>query len=555
MIRDTTVEQARKYRVSMYNQSVFANSIGMMAVGCSRFVVFLILLAQYFTVPHRPYHTIAPKPCWVPGGGGLNDAHHPHKRKKQRPDLLFETPSTFYTASIYHPLQTHELFSFCRIRIMNRILSLHAFILLLASKLDFTLSFGVHPSFCQNRIKSSNKKKFNLKTASTSDEQSPEDQIPDINFLDNSRPDTEQRPSRIQKRNGLQKKQIEKTTFPPVENKFNQEWGVETIDDPSQRPMCPNSLEEVADAAFYAISSTLYCQQNLDPNIVSNAMAVSVTDKRPVGFAYWPAGRDVGRLGIEIDGARHLLTDHSRNMNQHKTNDSTPQRDLGSYDIANSISGRMATPREYEQQTIALEGRALRRLSLVLASQLSQGPWSGLEDMDDSEKDAKFKSRPVALFFNTIRQALLASKELQLLQKIAKLQKRENQYDNIRILCLGQDEIPKDMIKELGLDTNGKRRRKWGGSKELSEGVVNPKNGLILIVQPTDFNNEANPASPVIGTVQQLQTLVAKASIAHLPSVVIAPRLTEQFDGNGIEQSGYQKSSTYGGLEVSSMRI
>jgi hypothetical protein len=73
---------------------------------------------------------------------------------------------------------------------------------------------------------------------------------------------------------------------------------------------------------------------------------------------------------------------------------------------------------------------------------------------------------------------------------------------------------------------------------------------LVLVVQPTDWNNEVNPPSPSVGTVQQLQSLLAKASIARIPAVVVSPRLTEQFDERGIEQSGYQQSSTYGGVEV-----
>jgi hypothetical protein len=126
-------------------------------------------------------------------------------------------------------------------------------------------------------------------------------------------------------------------------------------------------------------------------------------------------------------------------------------------------------------------------------------------------------------------------------------------YDNIRILCLGQDDIPRDMLRPT-VRTNEKdtqRRRRWGESKELTEGKVDPRFGIILIVQPTDRNNEAMPPSPSVGTVQSLQKLLARATISRIPAVVISPRLTEQMDGKGIEQSGYQKSSTYGGVEVS----
>jgi len=382
------------------------------------------------------------------------------------------------------------------------------------------------------------------------------DAIPEINLLDNSRPDNERRPIRIPVRgntntntntNQAKQKERKKDT---IQSRF-EKWGVETIDDPSQQPMCQGTMDSVAQAAFHAISSTLYCQNYLDPNIVSNAMAVSVTDRRPVGFAYWPQGRDVGRLGIEIDGARYLIS--SRKTDNHDRNDRI-RRDLSSYDLSKSIHGRMASPRQYEHHILAMEGRALRRLSIVLASKLSQMPWNGMEngEIDDGEglDDGESSTRPIALFFNTIRQALEASNELQLLQKVAKLNGQEGLYNNVRILCLGQDEIPNDMANPQNKDINGKQRRKWGSSKELSEGRVDPARGLVIIVQPTDFNNESTPPSPSIGTVQQLQGLLARASIAQIPAVVMSPRLTEQFDGRGIEQSGYQQSSTYGGVEV-----
>ena len=402
--------------------------------------------------------------------------------------------------------------------------------------------------------------------------QDPKNQIPDINLLDNSQFDTERRPLRIQKKNDNTKTKPNTnghpqssasesiTSFPTMERKF-QQWGVETIDNPLQQPTCPGSIDSVAQAAFHAISSTLYCQNYLDPNIVSNAMAVSVSDKRPVGFAYWPPGRDVGRLGIEIDGARHLLmgpNNSNSNSNNNRDRDNAKiksSRDLSSYDIPRSLNGRVVSRREYDQHIIDMEGRALRRLSLVLASKLSQAPWAGMEDMDEtiSHDDKQSKPRPVALFFNTLRQALMASKELQLLQKVAKHNNQDDTlYDNIRILCLGSDGIPKDMTHAPTTDTNGKQRRKWGASRDLSDGKVDPKSGLILVVQPTDFNNELKPPTPAIGTVQQLQALLARATVAQLPTVVISPRLTEQFDGTGIDQSGYQRSSTYGGVEVSS---
>lgn len=391
----------------------------------------------------------------------------------------------------------------------------------------------------------------------------------EINYLDNSRLDSEERPKRLVKKN---KKHEENKEDAPnsvssthdgrhltaKEQKFSK-WGVEkhrrSNDNGNNTSSgkqgkdqinCPSTLNSVAQDCFHAVSSTLYCRNFLDPNIASNAMAVSVNDKRPVGFAYWPEGRDVGRLGVEIDHARYLLSDFNDRSS-----------------ISSSHNSRTNNKRH---QYADIEGRALRRVVLLLASKLSQKPWDGLEkkyredtDIDDNaegkEKDMELENekqtRPIAVFFNTLSQALLASRELQLLQQVARRQNQDvSNYKNIRILCLGQDTIPEDMIRPKNDGDNGKPRRRWGSSRELSSGKVDPKKGLVLVVQPTDYNYELNPPSPSIGTVQELQKILSRASVNQIPSIVVSPRLTEQFEGQmGIEQSGYQQSSTYGGVE------
>ncbi|GFH58792.1 hypothetical protein CTEN210_15268 [Chaetoceros tenuissimus] len=366
-------------------------------------------------------------------------------------------------------------------------------------------------------------------------------QIPEPNFLDQSRDDFDRRPLRIIRDVGAEN-QKEETE---VQQGFEfEQWGVEYIKDPSSRPLCPSSLDEVAEKAFNSITSTLYCKQKFDPNIVTNALAVSVNERRPVGFAFWPKGRDVGRLGIEVDGLRHLLIEPSLKKHSQIRN----ENDLKMYKLSNKLNKNMAFQKRVAQHVIELEAIALRRFSLILASKLSRGIWDDFE-VDIGGKEPK--SRPVALFFNTIRQALQATNELQKLKRVAALRGHHGVYDDIRILCLGQDSIPKDMhmLKNRNKDVNGKDRRKWGASKELSDGKIDPKKGLVLIVQPTDYNNDITPPSPSVSTVQHLQELLATASVAYIPAVTISPRLTEQFDGNGIEQSGYQVSSTYGGIE------
>lgn len=417
----------------------------------------------------------------------------------------------------------------------------------------------LHPS--QKNVKNANIIYLSSSTSNSASSSNNEEEnndlhheFPEPNLLEQYDPDSERRPRRINRStstsrssrsNGRTTNSRKLTTS--IQDRFR-EWGVETIHDPTQRPHCPDSMDSMAQGAFHAISSTLYCRNLLDPNIATNAMAVSITDRRPAGFAYWPQGRDVGRLGIEIDGARHLLSTVDMDHYGHLY-DSYRMKD-------NSVQGKVFSMKRDaigKNTDIMLEGKALRIFSLMLASKLNQWPWDGLEEEDHDDGNNASK-RPVALFFNTIRQALQASQELKMMQYIAKINGKEGMYDNIRILCLGQDDIPKDMTmrRPTGIRTNDETdtgRRRWGASKKFTEAKVDPRFGVILIVQPTDRNNEALPPSPSVGTVQNLQKLLARSTIARIPTVVISPRLTEQMDGRGIEQSGYQKSSTYGGVE------
>jgi len=365
-------------------------------------------------------------------------------------------------------------------------------------------------------------------------------QIPDKNILDRSLQESEQMALRRSTRDKVIRKSVTKK-FPSVESRF-EDWGAQQIS--SFTPHFPNSMSSVAEAAFQAISSTLYGKNYLDPNIVNNALAVSVLDTRPLGFAYSPPGRDVGRLGIELDGTRYLMTEGSIDGNEYSTEKYESKHELSCGDSGLSIMNDMLlVDKEESRETIEKESRALRRFSLVLASKLGNATWVGLEESDYETANAK--ARPVAIFYSTVKQALFASKELQLLRQISKLENGDSSmYDHIQILCLGQDDIPKEMTHDTR--TNG--RRPWGSSRQVNAGKVNPNKGIILIVQPTDFNHEVQPPSPAVNAVTQLQVLLARASVVQIPAVVISPRLTEQWL-SGIEQSGYQKSSTYGGIE------
>jgi hypothetical protein len=214
-------------------------------------------------------------------------------------------------------------------------------------------------------------------------------------------------------------------------------------------------------------------------------MSSSIYGYRPIR-----GERDTGRIGLEIDGAKFLFPKES-------------------------------------------SGSAIRRVALRLGAKLSQGPWEGFE------KDGP-AGRPVALYFNTIKQSLIASQELLALKRIALEETgSSSSYDNITIFCLHQDdEVPKHMQRS---------KRPYGG---LGKGAVAPTKGIILVVQPTDYNNEFRPPGPAIGAIGALQQLVARAAVQGLPAVIISPRfLADSYHTRGWDQSGYQRSAIYGGEE------
>jgi len=311
-------------------------------------------------------------------------------------------------------------------------------------------------------------------------------------------------------------------------------WGVEHLASPG----FPSTFGEVADEVFRAISGTICGLQRPDPNVASNAMHQSVLDYRPTQPHWasrrrWANGDDgddftvkqlikkgedaPARMGIEIDGAAYLSD---------QSND---------------------------------EGRAMRIISLQIAQRLCSYPWDG------GEKSVR--PRSVAVYFNSLKQSLLASRELSDWKSKIKKSFDHDYLDHIKILCIGQDSLPSNMVKE-------KKKRNQQTRKTQSTDTI-PEN-IILIVKPTDYDTDSlipvhgDPHSsaaidhrPTIqaNVVDKLQTLLFQASASSVPAVVLSPRLSElpplqamsetykRTGPSGFEQSGFQKSATYGGIE------
>mmetsp|Transcript_25150 Transcript_25150/g.54900 ORF Transcript_25150/g.54900 Transcript_25150/m.54900 type:complete len:501 (+) Transcript_25150:100-1602(+) len=329
----------------------------------------------------------------------------------------------------------------------------------------------------------------------------------------------------------LLSKRAEDDTVWSLSDRIEKDWGVDF--EPSHpTPPFPRTCSEVADCCLEAISATLHDEQRLDPNLASNAMHRSVLDHRPVHNSQ---GRDKGRMGIEIDGARYLLES-----------------------VQPSVQGA--------------EGRGIRRVALILASKLAQSPWDGATEPEQTEGDNAVTDTPLLVYFNCRQSSLLASRELSLLkqEEIMKDQRRirnhhtggprKSAYDNVRVLSLDEG-IPDEMFD---FESSS------GRQSDLNSGRIDPLRGMVLVVQPTDLNSEAQPPATTSGKILSLQKVLAQASIACLPSVVLSPRLTEQYAtyerernghtkahgsfshsgaGGGFDQSGYQQSATYGGAE------
>ena len=268
------------------------------------------------------------------------------------------------------------------------------------------------------------------------------------------------------------------------------EWGLVHQEITNKCPMTP---VQVVNEVFDAIAGTLYDKQKLDPAIVSNSRSNSLYTHRPIR-----SSSDAGRIGIEIDGAEFLF----------------PSR----------ISAN----------------RAQRIFSLILAAKLSHNfSWNEYEDQNHSANSF----RPVALSFNTIKEALLARREMQIMQRDCRTERERAAFNHVIIQTLS-DGIPKALYVAKST------KRKYRSFKNLA---VNATKGLLVVVQPTDFNQEFDPARPSLHSLNDFQKTIACALLQETPVVVISPRFLSYGDteapDNEINQNGFQQASFYGGKE------
>lgn len=312
-------------------------------------------------------------------------------------------------------------------------------------------------------------------------------------------------------------------------------WGVEHLSSVSS---FPSTFEELADEVFQAIVGTIGSKQRVDPNIASNAMHKSVLDYRPIH----PSSSSKRRWVHDINAG----SSRTSGTGIHRKEQFIPTRMGIEIDGAHILSEQCD------------EGKAMRILSLHIAKRLSTLPW------DDNESSQHADHRSVAVYYNSFEHSLLASRELS-------RWKKEEQMDKIHIRCLSQDGLPSGMLQ--GKNPCRKKqsdRRKDGSTEDES---------IVLIVKPTDIDADlppiihhdndsqslkSNQGQPIIqaNVVDRLQSLLFQASASSIPAIVLSPRLSElppmqqlsaeeykRTGPSGFEQSGFQKSATYGGIE------
>ena len=331
----------------------------------------------------------------------------------------------------------------------------------------------------------------------------------------------------------------------------------------------PSTMDEVTDAVVATIAAVLQPQPSLplstkqstvansvsstshsDPNVLQNMVYSDniMMSRRPVRHPK----HDMGRIGIELDWSVPVTT-----------------------------TSATTTGENYEHRSSLEDHSTVRYASLLLAGKLSTRCFSKHSIVISKRKNSKIPPtpspqqqetqalRPIVIYYNTVQQALVASRQLLQLKRLEIFrQQQENLpttssiYDTIYIRSLCQDiDIPDALINDTS-DRHNISAAKL--SRRLATGQMNPitaGTGMILIVQPTNYNDEFRPPGPSINVLESIQRLVSIAAIEQLPVIMISPRFLKgpQFSSSSAssaslsghwDQSGYyQQSSLYAGLE------
>ena len=258
---------------------------------------------------------------------------------------------------------------------------------------------------------------------------------------------------------------------------------------------------------------------NIQPLFPSTVEQVAESAVRAIQQATMEQKKTEGRISIEVDGARYLMS------------------------ATVKTTGKQQQQQQQQKQQRYVGGNgagALRRLALIMAQKLAVLPYNQNGDHNDDHVNDDNHSNtprvPVTVYFNTIKQTMLAAYEYRDLSTThalqtktttttAKTNNQNNNNNNVTILTLGQD-LPQSMSAPTTLRTNPRNKKKRSNQNHSSNNNDHDhyNRGYVLVVQPTDYNDEHQPPGPSIGTMEALQRLTARASIMGFTVILIAPR-------------------------------
>lgn len=141
----------------------------------------------------------------------------------------------------------------------------------------------------------------------------------------------------------------------------------------------------------------------------------------------------------------------------------------------------------------------------------------------------------VAIYFSSLKEALIASKVFQLLQSRYVTDTNETSAcDRIEINVLHRTSGLPNRLLQRQKETARKRKNK---QQQRPNNTNQPeRRGYVIIVQPVGMLLEG------------LQRIVARATLHSLPVILLSPRMNH-FTLTPWDQSGFQQSAYYGGSE------
>eukprot|EP00587_Corethron_hystrix_P003847 CAMPEP_0113309670 /NCGR_PEP_ID=MMETSP0010_2-20120614/7620_1 /TAXON_ID=216773 ORGANISM="Corethron hystrix, Strain 308" /NCGR_SAMPLE_ID=MMETSP0010_2 /ASSEMBLY_ACC=CAM_ASM_000155 /LENGTH=430 /DNA_ID=CAMNT_0000164967 /DNA_START=199 /DNA_END=1491 /DNA_ORIENTATION=- /assembly_acc=CAM_ASM_000155 len=253
-----------------------------------------------------------------------------------------------------------------------------------------------------------------------------------------------------------------------------------------------------------------------------------------------------GRLGIELDGCRYLLDAEALSRFRRRYSSATVASiTTGADDRSRSQNGRHPVTPQKKEIHVEVDVTSESSMRPVFSSKYVRYGKHALEleglrvcclGIARGLVESYPNCPSVEIYFDGLNLARLAVGELDRMQKSRQWWTSKGEWERIVVKYLGQKQKMnnEDSPKNDGV---GRRRR-----KRMKHGVVDPSNGIVLVVQPTDVGKTD------LSFIENLQGLAMQTSVLQQPFVIISPRFLNMGSSGGLDH-GIELSSTFGGSE------